>query len=135
MEPCPQKQAGPSGRNIVAAIMLAGLPLILKQEYYDSEKISFAPCDFFCPFCLPLLFLPSPFWRARLFMWPMETPSPSSPPTVAGTGSRLYGIDAPERKMPFGRKSGEALARLVAGENIARGAHVHGRLRQDCRPG
>lgn len=31
---------------------------------------------------------------------------------------RLYGIDAPERKMPFGRKSGDALAKLVAGEYV-----------------
>lgn len=31
---------------------------------------------------------------------------------------RLYGIDAPEHKMPYGRNSGDALKSLVAGEDV-----------------
>lgn len=39
-------------------------------------------------------------------------------PTHTRYKIRLYGIDAPERKMPYGRKSGDALSRLVAGQNV-----------------
>lgn len=38
--------------------------------------------------------------------------------SVGGTRIRLYGIDAPERGQPWGRRATDALWRLVGGERI-----------------
>ena len=117
MEPCPQKQAGPragiSWRQSCWPVC----------HSFSSKNIMTAK-KFLLPLVIFLSFLfASPVFAQSVLEGQVVHVADGDTiailtPDRSRYRIRLYGIDAPERKMPFGRKSGEALARLVAGENV-----------------